>query len=92
MWGGRVRVFIPFPDQSMNPLHDSDSRFVHEYSITSPTHDFGASHLPKFFRAVELSADNLGAECDVGGDYQIDKDLSTTTLVKQTPQRGGRQK
>jgi len=81
---GSDLVFIALPDQSMNPLHDSDSRFVHEYSITSPTHDFGASHLPKFFRAVELSADNLGAECDVGVDYQIDKDVGTSTWVEQT--------
>ena len=81
---GESVVYIDLPDQSMNPLHDTGSRFCWEYSIISSTHDFGAMHLPKFFRGIEVSADNLGAECDVGVDYQIDKDVGTNTWVELT--------
>jgi len=77
-------VYIPLPDQSMNPLHDSDSRFVHEYSITSPIHDFGVTHFPKFFKGIEVSADNLGSVCNIAVDYQIDADVGTSTWTEGT--------
>jgi hypothetical protein len=68
----------------MNPLHDSDSRFVHEYSITSGIHDFGVTHFPKFYRGIEISADNLGSTCNVGVDYQIDSDVGGSTWTELT--------
>lgn len=81
---GGDMVYIPLPDQSMNPLHDSDSRFVHEYSITSPIHDFGVTHFPKFFKGIEISADNLGSVCNIGVDYQMDADVGTSTWTELT--------
>jgi hypothetical protein len=81
---GGDMVYIPLPDQSMNPLHDSDSRFVHEYSITSPIHDFGVTHFPKFYKGIEISADNLGSTCNIGVDYQIDSDVGGSVWTELT--------
>jgi hypothetical protein len=81
---GESVVFIEFPDQSLNPLHDSDSRYCWEYVVKSPTHDFGVVHLPKLFKALELSTENLGATCDIGIDYQVDNDVGTNNWTELT--------
>lgn len=72
---GESLVYIEQPDQSLNPLNDSDSVYNHEFAVVSSVHDFGATHYPKLFKALEVSADNLGSVCNVGVDYQVDGDI-----------------
>ena len=84
---GDDAVYIDLPDQSMNPLRDPDSNFVHEFVMESPTHDFGAVHLPKLFKAIELSSENLGSTCHIDVDYKVDGTSYWTehTTLYQSP-------
>jgi hypothetical protein len=76
---GNDLVYIPFPDQTLNPYLDPDTVYVDEGHVISTTHDFGTFQLSKLFDAIDAIVDNLGRNVSVSVDYQTDKDVGTNT-------------
>jgi hypothetical protein len=76
---GNDLIYIDQPDNSPNPLHDADTRYVWSGYITSTRHDFGAFQSKKIFEAVDLITQNLGQATNIELDFQSGKDVGTTT-------------
>jgi hypothetical protein len=74
------------PDNSRNPLNDSDSIYEPEFVLISSTIDFGAMQLDKFFASIDILADNLGQSTYLIVDYQVDNDIGTDNWI---PPYGG---
>ena len=75
---GADLVYIDFPDESLNPLKDSDQEFVWESVVETSSMDMGAASLPKLFKELSVVSKNLGTVANIGVDYQIDQDVGST--------------
>ena len=74
---GEDLIFLTFPRDGLHPVQDSAHEYHHEASVEMSAIDMEASALPKFFKALSLTARGLGGAVTVGFDYQLDDDIGS---------------
>lgn len=80
---GGDSVFVEFPLNKANPLHDTASKYMHEFVVESSEIDMGtASKLPKFIKEITLTSRNLTGGIKVYLDYQLDDDIGSSTWIE----------
>jgi hypothetical protein len=81
---GADLVYIDFPDESLNPLKDSNQEFVWESVVETSAMDMGAASLPKLFKELSVVSKSLGTVANIGADYQIDQDVGDSDWIQAT--------
>lgn len=71
---GGDTVFIELPDNSLNPMKDSDQQYVWEGAIETSAYPIRWA-LPKIYDELAVTADNLGSTASIGVDYKLDDDV-----------------
>lgn len=75
---GTDMVYIDMPDESLNPLRDSDSRYVWESVIETSSIPIRFA-LPKLYKSITIISKSLGKNAQIGVDYQLDDNVGSTT-------------
>jgi len=71
--------FIEFPQDTLNPLHDTDLDYSHEFSLETATFTMGAERLPKLFKELNFITEALGTSGNIVVDYKLDEDIGDST-------------
>jgi hypothetical protein len=70
-------VYIDMPDESLNPLRDSDSNFVWESVLETSSIPIRFA-LPKLYKDLSIISKSLGKDAQIGVDYQLDDDVGSS--------------
>jgi hypothetical protein len=77
--------YMEWPQDTLNPLEDSDVNYIHESVLELADIDMGVARLPKFIKELTCLTENLesGIEirCDVQYDDADNQYIDTTTWV-----------
>jgi len=76
---GGMMCFMEFPQDTLNPLHDADLNYNHEFSLETATFTMGAERLPKLFKELNFITEGLGTSGNIAVDYKVDEDIGDST-------------
>lgn len=67
-------IWLAMPSKILYAIQDPNAEYTHESVLVSSWHTVGMMDVVKLWQSLKIIADNLGEDCWVEADYQLDEE------------------